>query len=249
MATSEPFPTIGSVFVANSVVPASHIPKRLSEKEAKRFSTLTDGRPVFSKPMLWVVINTFARHWVCLPINTYRGQGTTKPGLAPGDHGIAYDSRGEATLLPGEDHLDAYAIVVNPRKQTMIDPASRIDFSKPSSIDKYQQMSEIGMIDHSHLQAFQEHFLRVHTTSATHEYENTYTGESILSASCNRAVVDSVLLDMDKDDAVQPVALTVRKEYTYIWFCCSCGLSSLAYWPLCSIIVCWESYEWELDNG
>lgn len=233
---------VGTVFVATSPVVANH--NTQNDPSDARYTRLSDGQLIFSKPMWWVVVETFDRHYICVPITTYNGQGTTKCGIRPEHHGVAYDSRRGPSLLHGEASLQTYSVLVDPGQRRQIDPASRIDFSKPNNFENYRLVSRIvGMIDPNDLPAFEGHYRRVRTGAATHEYENINTAPLSLSASNNRVVAGSCFID--KDILLSLVVLIAKKKHIYMWKSCTCGLSPPNSMAVFSIIVCWAICLWQ----
>lgn len=239
---------VGTVFIADSTVETRGKPKKnLSPEEAKRYTRVHTGQWVYSKSMWWVVVQPYPQHCSCLPIKTYRGQGTTKPGAEADHHAILYDSREEkATPLLEEASLSAYAVVLN-SDGNHIDATTRVDFSKVTPIENYRKRRIIGSIHHSDIQQFKRHYRRVQFPE-THEYEITLKCPLALPASYIRAVIDGRSLDIDQGSSMQLVVLIVRKKYVYVWQCCICGLVSFVGWPLISTIICWKGCEWGLGK-
>jgi hypothetical protein len=104
------------------------------------------GQP-FSKVARFVVIKTGATFSVCLRINTYSGQATTKPGVIAQHHAAVIPQYG--TVMPhwkGE-YLSKHPIEVkleNP--EVTIDGMSRINFAKPYTVEHNIKVKNIGRV-------------------------------------------------------------------------------------------------------
>jgi hypothetical protein len=129
------------------VEPAGH--SRGTQQEATS-STLTDSRFVnetfVSKIRWFVVVQTYPKHSLCHPVNTYGGQGVAKSGLNPNDHAALVLDTHEQYLLPGE-MLDKQPLHLRLEEKS-VKPArgSRIDFSRIYTIEYNIKVATVGRI-------------------------------------------------------------------------------------------------------
>lgn len=106
------------------------------------------GPPVFMKARRFVVIRPKATHCVCLPINTYQGQATTKPGVVAQDHAAVVMLGEEPKLHPEEKQLtkEPMFITLENKSTGPIDPMSRINFAKVYTVEYNVKVRNIGRI-------------------------------------------------------------------------------------------------------
>ncbi|KAI0864255.1 hypothetical protein F4860DRAFT_529776 [Xylaria cubensis] len=93
----------------------------------------------------FVVVQVFKAHCIALPIHTYGGQGTTKPGVESSNHAALMLEGDEQKLLSGEVLTkDSFRMIAEAAID--LDQASRIDFSKPSTIEYNIKVMKVGRI-------------------------------------------------------------------------------------------------------
>ncbi|KAI0549835.1 P-loop containing nucleoside triphosphate hydrolase protein [Xylaria curta] len=110
----------------------------------------------------FVVIQVFKAHCIALPIHTYGGKGTMKPGVDPSNHAALVPEGGQQELLPGEVLTKApFRMIVE--NTIDLDQASRIDFSKPSTIEYNIKVMKVGRIISTDVGRLLDYFL--HTSS------------------------------------------------------------------------------------
>ncbi|KAI0534365.1 hypothetical protein GGR58DRAFT_520462 [Xylaria digitata] len=107
----------------------------------------------------FVVIQVFKAHCIALPIHTYGGQGTTKPGVDPSNYAALILKDDEDKPLPGEGLVkSSFRMIL----ETSIDlnQTSRIDFSKPSTIEYNTKVMKVGRIVAADVGRLLDYFLR-----------------------------------------------------------------------------------------
>jgi hypothetical protein len=85
------------------------------------------------------------------PINTYNGQGVTKPGLSESDrraHAIAYMTDTRPFCLPEEErYLNKKPIAVEKASADQkLDPMSRLNFKKVYTIEHNVKVMNVGKV-------------------------------------------------------------------------------------------------------
>jgi len=116
------------------------------------FSTVRFGETVFSEIRRFIVIRNKGDFSSCIPIQTYKGQGATKPGLVMSDHGIVHTSDTAPNQIPGEN-LTKHPIKVIPNTayNDRLEPESRVNYGKPYVVEHNVKLLEVGMVCPNHL--------------------------------------------------------------------------------------------------
>lgn len=128
------------------------------------FSVVTYGENAYSEIRRFIVVNPKGTFSQCIPIQTYRNQGTLKPGLLVQDHGLVYTGgpwTPAPSLLFGEG-ITKQPIRVEPKDNEYLRSESRINFGKPYAVEHNVKVKEIGMVAPEHL-----HLLRAYFEQAT----------------------------------------------------------------------------------
>lgn len=141
------------------------------------------GLWIYTKPRRFIVVKSAGRSSLCVPIVTYGGQGVAKRGVTKSDHcivhtgSIAPDPRPGELPHPPEQGMQATPIRVDSDDRTIrLDEMSRIDFSKPVSVDDYNVVKNFGKVHPDSIQALVSQFRnvmdpsrvqRVHTTAVS----------------------------------------------------------------------------------
>lgn len=113
-----------------------------------------DTQKVYSKIRRFIVIKNMKSHSICIPIHTYSGQGTSKPGVKPGDHAPLVQNTEEVmyhALEKKEDLKMPLSLIVED-STINFSPYSRICFSKPYSFEHNIKVRKIGRISPKHLE-------------------------------------------------------------------------------------------------
>jgi hypothetical protein len=116
------------------------------------YSVVRFHEGAYSEIRRFVVIQNKGTFSQCIPIQTYRGQGATKPGLIVGDHAMIYTGS-RPQHFEGEEAMNKHPLRVEASYRESLDPASRINFGKPYAVEHNVKLAEIGLIcsDHQHL--------------------------------------------------------------------------------------------------
>ncbi|TVY93861.1 hypothetical protein LAWI1_G001880 [Lachnellula willkommii] len=102
----------------------------------------------FEKVRRFVIISQKRGHCICLPINTYSGQGTNRRGVHAEDHAIIYTTE-KPILLSGEREkgLTRDSIKVLPMgSRHKLDKSSRINYAKVYTVECNVKVWFIGKI-------------------------------------------------------------------------------------------------------
>jgi hypothetical protein len=116
--------------------------------------------PGFTKNRWFVVVRERLHSSLCLRLQTYGGQATTKTGCRPQDHTAVYKSGG----LPkyhhgGEPGLTKrpLAIIVEDN-EILVDPMTRINFSKVYTVEHNVKVRTVGRIPKEDLVYLENYF-------------------------------------------------------------------------------------------
>ncbi|KAF2122597.1 hypothetical protein BDV96DRAFT_2571 [Lophiotrema nucula] len=118
------------------------------------------GQNVFAKTGRFVVIRPRSGHCLCLPIQTYSGRATSKPGLKANDHAALVRNGEEVQYHPEEAPLtkEPFRLIVE-GEDVDISPMSRINFGKVTTIENNVQVRTIGRIHPACLPNLERYFL------------------------------------------------------------------------------------------
>ncbi|PVH81153.1 hypothetical protein DL98DRAFT_587612 [Cadophora sp. DSE1049] len=141
----------GRVFKVLWTEPPGHDTNVIASNEGSVGTTESNGaakgRRQFSKVRRFVIINPMQGHCICLPINTYTGQGVMKKGVHASHHTIVYSGQ-KAVRLPGEKEkgLRKTPIKINCEKRHKLDNASRLNYTKPYTVEYNVKVWFIGQV-------------------------------------------------------------------------------------------------------
>jgi hypothetical protein len=149
-------------------------PKGTSPSSDENAQVDSDHRKVaFSEIRHFVVVRAKAGHCLCVPISTYRGQGTLKHTARPAqDHAIIVAFGDEPQLQPGEPELKKRPLKVICEDPTLkkLHPASRINFGKVYTVEYNIKVRTFGRIATESLPLLQQYFLETNLgTRDAHE--------------------------------------------------------------------------------
>ncbi|KAH5155166.1 hypothetical protein HBH69_109510 [Parastagonospora nodorum] len=118
--------------------------------------------PVKIKIRRFVVIRPKASFCLCLSINTYGGQATTKAGVAIQDHAAVVVEGGEEVLHDGEAKLLNSAIFIRVENEAAppVDPMSRINFAKVYTLEYNVKVRNVGRIIPDSIWRMDEYFVQ-----------------------------------------------------------------------------------------
>jgi len=125
-----------------------------AEPRGKKATTISNGQEVYQLGELvytgfrrFIVIATTPGHSTCVPILTYESRACSKPGVKPHKHGIIYDERRKAKMVPGEPDLGFKPVRAHMYEGTeTLAKESRVNYSKTSSIEHNAPVWFIGEI-------------------------------------------------------------------------------------------------------
>jgi hypothetical protein len=106
------------------------------------------GFGYFAKIRRFVIVKIFKAHCTCLPLLTYTGLGTTKPGVNPKDHAAVFTGH-KAQLAPGEAEIGlrpALRVIPNNPKEKL-DPMTRLNYAKLYTVEYNVNLRFIGRVD------------------------------------------------------------------------------------------------------
>ncbi|KAL5371839.1 hypothetical protein DPSP01_013954 [Paraphaeosphaeria sporulosa] len=107
----------------------------------------------------FVVIRPQHGHCTCLPINTYGGQGTRKPGVIARDH-AAVVAHGDEPPKHSLEPLTKSPIFLKVENESIgpVDPMSRINFAKVYTVEDNMKVRNIGRIVPESIHRMDEYF-------------------------------------------------------------------------------------------
>ena len=102
--------------------------------------------PVMVKIRRFVVIRPKSTFCLCLPIHTYNGQATTKPGIVAQDHAAVVSEHAKVQYLPRETELVKTPLYIRVENISTgpIDVASRINFAKIYTVEYNVKVRKVG---------------------------------------------------------------------------------------------------------
>lgn len=124
------------------------------------FSVVTYNQTAYAEIRRFIVVNNKGTFSQCIPIQTYRKQGATKPGLLVEDHGVVYTGAEYTTppsLLYGEG-ITKQPIRVEPKGNEWLHRESRINFGKPYAVEHNVKVLEIGNVASEHMHLLETYF-------------------------------------------------------------------------------------------
>jgi hypothetical protein len=115
-------------------------------------SVLYKDNFVFTQTRRFVVVRQRKEFCYACPIFTYSGRATTKRGVRPAEHGIAYSIGQKAELLPGELGITKASIGVEMAAgEPVLDKASRIYYGIHHPIQYNVKVKKIGQVPQTHM--------------------------------------------------------------------------------------------------
>lgn len=132
------------------------------------------GQWIYTKPRRFIVVRAHLNSCLVVPITSYGEQGVSKPGVKKSDHCIAYTGRvaplplHEEAPKPGESGMQPFPIRIDPDELgARLDEASRIDFSRPRTVDHYNLVKNFGKVHPDSMSALLTQFQNVMNPSRT----------------------------------------------------------------------------------
>ncbi|CAN9415539.1 unnamed protein product [Alternaria alternata] len=118
-------------------------------------SIVKHGEFVHSQIRRFVVVRKKKGFAYCVPIFTYGGQGTKKPGVVPREHAIVFSYGYQPMLLANETTLEKepVCVVMNPGEQAL-STASRIFFGMQHPIQYNVKVKDLGYVHTDYLSRF-----------------------------------------------------------------------------------------------
>ncbi|OAL00915.1 hypothetical protein IQ06DRAFT_376554 [Phaeosphaeriaceae sp. SRC1lsM3a] len=113
-----------------------------------------EGHYVFTQARRFVVVRQRREFCYACPIFTYSLRGTTKKGVRPEEHGVAYSYGQKATLLQGETGIKKPSIAINMAPgEPSLHVASRIYYGIHHPVQYNVKVKDIGHVLPSYLHA------------------------------------------------------------------------------------------------
>ncbi|KAK6602332.1 hypothetical protein H4I95_07434 [Botrytis cinerea] len=122
------------------------------------------GEAIYAKVRMFVIVTPRQGHCVCLPIMTYEGRATSKPGVHADEHAIIYTTP-VPKLIENEDGTKmTYRPVkmIPESNRHKLEAASRINYHKIYTVDYNVKVWFIGIIDRGSEQTVRETFDQAH---------------------------------------------------------------------------------------
>ncbi|KAF2803220.1 uncharacterized protein BDZ99DRAFT_399963 [Mytilinidion resinicola] len=124
------------------------------------FSLIRFNETAYSEIRRFIVISNKGQYSQCIPIQTYRGQGTRKHGIVVEDHSLIYtgDEDDEPPeLLPGE-RITKQPLRVEPTGSETLESASRVNFGKVYTVEHNVKVLDIGVVCPQHIYLLVNYF-------------------------------------------------------------------------------------------
>lgn len=117
------------------------------------------GEKIYCRIKSFVVIKRRHGYSVCVPINSYLFRGVQRKH-EQGSHSIIYDSRLKKAPVPfeGETGMTKIPIAVDVNRGQKLDPASRINFGRVTSIEWNVSVLDIGRVAQSSMPVFESYW-------------------------------------------------------------------------------------------
>ncbi|KAF1848721.1 uncharacterized protein K460DRAFT_276589 [Cucurbitaria berberidis CBS 394.84] len=128
-------------------------------RNSTHFSMVWCGEQAFSEIRRFVVVRNKGTFSQCIPIQTYKGRGATKPGLVMNDHGVIHTSKDPPGLISGEN-LTKYSIRVESTAGETLDVESRVNYGKAYAVEHNVKVLDIGMVMEGHRYLISTYFDR-----------------------------------------------------------------------------------------
>jgi hypothetical protein len=110
------------------------------------------GNYVHTNVRRFIVVRARQEFCYAVPVFTYNGQATTKRGVRPREHGIAYSWGRTAELIHGEGGITKPPIaVVMAAGVPVLDKASRIYYGIHHPVQHNVKVKEVGYVPETHL--------------------------------------------------------------------------------------------------
>jgi hypothetical protein len=118
------------------------------------------GPQIILKIRRFVVIRPKATFCLCLPINTYEGQATTKPGVSAQDHAAVVPEGESPRYHANETELQKSAIHIKIENQSTgpVDHMARINFAKVYTVEYNVKVCNVGRIIPDSIWRMDEYF-------------------------------------------------------------------------------------------
>ncbi|KAH8727752.1 hypothetical protein GQ44DRAFT_724818 [Phaeosphaeriaceae sp. PMI808] len=126
-------------------------------RNSTHFSTVSFGEQAYSEIRRFVVVRNKGNFSQCIPVQTYRNRGATKPGIVMQDHGIIHTTLQAPNQLQGEN-LTKYSIRVQPTANETLEVASRINYGKAYAVEHNVKVLDIGMVVNEHRYLIESYF-------------------------------------------------------------------------------------------
>jgi hypothetical protein len=155
---------IGRVFKTRWTEPAG---SSISEDGSVYTGSSEYGEGVFTKVRFFVVIRAMQDCSLCLPLNTYNRQGTTKNRVQSQHYAVVYAQGSEPLLAPGEMMTKRPISIVVENNLEKLDPMSRLNFGRVYTVEHNLKVSKVGRIAPEHMHVLEANFLE--TIRATNQ--------------------------------------------------------------------------------
>jgi len=147
--------------------------------------TVKYGEKIHSKIRRFVVVKPYEYegHSICLPLTTYQSQGTKKRGVDPKTHAAVHPENGKALFAPGEARelgTRPFEVHLYSSKETL-DAMTRLNFSKPCTVEHNVKVMTIGSILPGELGRLYKYYLKCQNDDEGDErsgYSDTPTSAS-----------------------------------------------------------------------
>lgn len=178
------------------------------------------GQWIHTKPRRFIVVRSHTQSCLVVPITSYGMQGVSKDKVKKSDHCIVYTGR----IAPQPQHFEAaqrgeqpmqpFPIRIDPDElDGKLDDMSRIDFSRPRTVEHYSVVKNFGKVHPDSLHALVTQFQNVMDPSRALQHTATSRRPvSLLSARTKHMQAYSALVNYGwtQQEAVEYVNIVVR---------------------------------------
>ncbi|KAI0098742.1 P-loop containing nucleoside triphosphate hydrolase protein [Nemania sp. FL0031] len=115
---------------------------------------------IYMKITWFLVVRPFKSHCIVVPIHTYDGQATTRPGLNADDHTALVLKGCRPRLVEGESLTREPLEMILENKSLDFEETSRVNFSKLYTVEYNVKVMKVGRIVPEHLPIINEYALQ-----------------------------------------------------------------------------------------
>lgn len=135
-------------------VSSASSPPQKPRGKAKSITRTENGDWIYSHIRMFIIVTSRQGFSIAVPISSYGGKGLTKRKFTEAErkgHAIVHLEGNRPQLIQGEEPFTKEAIAVKPTPEARLNPASRINFRKPTTIEWHNRVANVGFVSSSSL--------------------------------------------------------------------------------------------------